>query len=256
MPTLTRRTDVGGGSVRNAAPHALARIPLRWMVREAFRCGAGIVFDAAMLQQIGLSLDVSPAGAVRGLAPPPPRVRPQDAPGVLAEMEDEEHDDGGFWRGVLGVLGVVFGPVVWVLQVLWMLLTGGRSARRGWLSDSARGRGRTIIPSRMHPDHVPGAEGPQNDGAQNAAAQEDGKQNDGSQNDDEQKARARHPHALDLARCAAQDPTYEAREELKDALSPLYDQLGGASGALPPSIYNLHVYAQRGLMRVRQGRHA
>ncbi|EKM57156.1 uncharacterized protein PHACADRAFT_61317, partial [Phanerochaete carnosa HHB-10118-sp] len=46
--------DVGGGSVHNATPHALARVPLRWMVRETFRCATGIVFDAAMLQQLGL----------------------------------------------------------------------------------------------------------------------------------------------------------------------------------------------------------
>lgn len=47
-------TDVGGGSVKNDTPHALARIPLRWMIRECFECKTGIIFDAVMLQQIGL----------------------------------------------------------------------------------------------------------------------------------------------------------------------------------------------------------
>lgn len=28
--------DVGGGSVPNDTPHSLARIPLRWMIRECF----------------------------------------------------------------------------------------------------------------------------------------------------------------------------------------------------------------------------
>lgn len=40
--------------MKNDTPHALARIPLRWMIRECFECKTGIIFDAVMLQQIGL----------------------------------------------------------------------------------------------------------------------------------------------------------------------------------------------------------
>ena len=46
--------DVGGGSVPNGTRHSLARIPLRWMIRECFRCNTGIIFDAAQLQAVGL----------------------------------------------------------------------------------------------------------------------------------------------------------------------------------------------------------
>ncbi|TCD62857.1 hypothetical protein EIP91_006338 [Steccherinum ochraceum] len=46
-------TDVGGGSVPNGTRYSLARIPLRWMIRECFKCNTGILFDAAQLQQAG-----------------------------------------------------------------------------------------------------------------------------------------------------------------------------------------------------------
>ncbi|KAJ7206376.1 hypothetical protein GGX14DRAFT_568347 [Mycena pura] len=46
--------DVGGGSVANDTRHSLARIPLRWMVRECFKAKTGIMFDAARLLELGL----------------------------------------------------------------------------------------------------------------------------------------------------------------------------------------------------------
>ncbi|KAI0642187.1 hypothetical protein C8Q79DRAFT_1013487 [Trametes meyenii] len=46
--------DVGGGSVPDEKKHALARIPLRWMVRECFRTKTGIRFHGDLLKQIGL----------------------------------------------------------------------------------------------------------------------------------------------------------------------------------------------------------
>jgi uncharacterized protein (DUF2235 family) len=46
--------DVGGGSVSNDTPNNLARIPLRWMIRECFKTGTGIMFDPKRLQEVGL----------------------------------------------------------------------------------------------------------------------------------------------------------------------------------------------------------
>ncbi|KAI6031125.1 hypothetical protein PISMIDRAFT_441682 [Pisolithus microcarpus 441] len=46
--------DVGGGSVKNGARNSLARIPLRWMIREIFKAGVGILFYRSMFQQIGM----------------------------------------------------------------------------------------------------------------------------------------------------------------------------------------------------------
>ena len=48
------KTDVGGGAVKNSEVNHLARIPLRWMIRECFNCDTGILFDARMLQKAGL----------------------------------------------------------------------------------------------------------------------------------------------------------------------------------------------------------
>ena len=50
--------DVGGGSVKNRTLYNLARIPLRWMIRECFKCNTGIIFNSEYLKnEIGLSLD-------------------------------------------------------------------------------------------------------------------------------------------------------------------------------------------------------
>lgn len=46
--------DVGGGSVDNGTPRSLARIPLRWMIRECFRMKTGIQFEADRLYDLGI----------------------------------------------------------------------------------------------------------------------------------------------------------------------------------------------------------
>ncbi|RDB14966.1 hypothetical protein Hypma_016149 [Hypsizygus marmoreus] len=46
--------DVGGGSVENDTPHSLARIALRWMIRECFKTETGIMFTSEGLRTAGL----------------------------------------------------------------------------------------------------------------------------------------------------------------------------------------------------------
>ncbi|KAH8828680.1 hypothetical protein DL96DRAFT_1013941 [Flagelloscypha sp. PMI_526] len=46
--------DVGGGSVPNGTRYSLARIPLRWMIRECFKSNSGIMFSIRGLKEIGL----------------------------------------------------------------------------------------------------------------------------------------------------------------------------------------------------------
>ncbi|KAJ3864741.1 hypothetical protein EV359DRAFT_40394 [Lentinula novae-zelandiae] len=46
--------DIGGGAVKNDTRNSLARIPLRWMIRECFKVGTGIMFHEEMLKQVGL----------------------------------------------------------------------------------------------------------------------------------------------------------------------------------------------------------
>ena len=82
---LTSETflDVGGGSVKNGQPHALARIPLRWMIRECFRCHTGIIFDAVLLQsRAGLNIIRGPDGKL-ALGEVPARI--PGAPPPLAD---------------------------------------------------------------------------------------------------------------------------------------------------------------------------
>jgi hypothetical protein len=47
--------DVGGGSVPNETANNLARIPLRWMIRECFLNNTGILFHSAELDELGIS---------------------------------------------------------------------------------------------------------------------------------------------------------------------------------------------------------
>lgn len=41
----------------NFTPMSLSRIPLRWMVKETFRCGTGILWDIDGLKRIGLKIE-------------------------------------------------------------------------------------------------------------------------------------------------------------------------------------------------------
>jgi hypothetical protein len=44
--------------VRNRTRHALARIPLRWMIRECFEAKTGLIFDMQQLhEKLGLGID-------------------------------------------------------------------------------------------------------------------------------------------------------------------------------------------------------
>jgi hypothetical protein len=117
-------SDVGGGSVKNGTRNSLARIPLRWMIRECFKAHTGIIFDAHMLKN-GIGLDIEsmfeapkplsstndlPSSAAESqssswtsmiTAPalwvwnklPQIRAPPPPPPRVLAGEAQEEHDD-------------------------------------------------------------------------------------------------------------------------------------------------------------------
>ncbi|KAF5387220.1 hypothetical protein D9757_006835 [Collybiopsis confluens] len=49
--------DVGGGAVKNETRNSLARIPLRWMIRQCFKTGTGILFHRELLRKVGLHPD-------------------------------------------------------------------------------------------------------------------------------------------------------------------------------------------------------
>ncbi|KAG6810879.1 hypothetical protein H0H92_009971 [Tricholoma furcatifolium] len=54
VATVKGALDVGGGSVENGTPYSLARIPLRWMIRECFKADTGIMFISEALKTAGL----------------------------------------------------------------------------------------------------------------------------------------------------------------------------------------------------------
>ena len=78
--------DVGGGSVPNGTRNSLARISLRWMIRECFRTNTGIMFHRSMFKQIGMDYTtVYPHIKER----PPPiyqTLPPRPAPGTPDSM--------------------------------------------------------------------------------------------------------------------------------------------------------------------------
>ncbi|KAF9076900.1 hypothetical protein BDP27DRAFT_1312790 [Rhodocollybia butyracea] len=71
VPTDVREVwfavNVGGGSVANSTRHSLARISLRWMIRECFKAESGIMFHSHRLKQQGLDIT-----SLHPLTPRPP----------------------------------------------------------------------------------------------------------------------------------------------------------------------------------------
>ena len=101
--------DVGGGSVANDVHHSLARIPLRWMIRECFKLKSGIIFDACMLKH-EVGFDVNPKDGLVLKAPTPlaPESHHLDWPGDTALKGFALH------RVPLAILSTLATPFAWV----------------------------------------------------------------------------------------------------------------------------------------------
>ncbi|KAF8812681.1 hypothetical protein BYT27DRAFT_7182384 [Phlegmacium glaucopus] len=69
--------DVGGGSIENGVKPCLARIPLRWMIRECFKTNSGIIFHTDGMKEIGLD----PASLIPSAHPRPPAIAIDTSPG-------------------------------------------------------------------------------------------------------------------------------------------------------------------------------
>ncbi|KAJ7483420.1 hypothetical protein FB451DRAFT_1393527 [Mycena latifolia] len=132
--------DVGGGSVGNDTRHSLARIPLRWMIRECFKAGTGMIFDTQRLKTLGLDpTTLYPAVVGRAPAPnvknariePPPRaswlrkVFSRDRPPTPSpELEDPEAsvEDQEDLQDALSPMydQLKLKPLWWILEILPM----------------------------------------------------------------------------------------------------------------------------------------
>ena len=87
-------SDVGGGFLMSDIRHSLARIPLRWMIRECFIEHTGIIFDAHMVNQVGLDIksiheEPKPLSSAN-LHLPAPEGSPRSLPKWVFEVEAQE----------------------------------------------------------------------------------------------------------------------------------------------------------------------
>lgn len=83
--------DIGGGSVKNGTRNSLARIPLRWMIRQIFKLDIGILFHRNMFTKIGMDPEMLKPSVVSQPRPPPlyqsPSPSSQKKPNVLPPPE-------------------------------------------------------------------------------------------------------------------------------------------------------------------------
>ena len=79
----------------NDTRYSLARIPLRWMIRECFKAKTGIIFDAHMLKyETGLSIGPGPAFEVPPPVLPTSKTPPGDESiGPTGDEPQEELND-------------------------------------------------------------------------------------------------------------------------------------------------------------------
>ncbi|KAH7911623.1 hypothetical protein BJ138DRAFT_1006185 [Hygrophoropsis aurantiaca] len=135
--------DVGGGSVKNGTRNSLARIPLRWMIRECFKAKSGILFHGEMFKSIGLDPDsVFPEVKER---PPPifqdpsiPRTRAPNDPrydtSEAKEFVSEEEED------LADVLSPIYDQLVlakgwWFLEMTPQKQHYQREEGTSWVED-------------------------------------------------------------------------------------------------------------------------
>ena len=114
--------DIGGGSVANNTPYALARIPLRWMIRECFLANTGIIFDADILRdEIGIdATKLYPIVKPRGPRLPAPFGSVIDTPKVSTFGIPQFLTVVGSLIAI--PLRLVFNIVIWPINHLWLLI--------------------------------------------------------------------------------------------------------------------------------------
>ena len=184
-------SDVGGGSVANRTRHSLARIPLRWMIRECFACNTGIIFDAGILRDV-MGLNVDDLYPVYKPRDPSKRIKPDPEHSI----EKPQSDSGGFllWE-IIKVIGLLIAiPIGFISSIAWF------PVNQSWLllkysPLGIRVRKKLRFVRKRLRINGPTAEPPLVDGC------------------DHDNPDNKEPFES------------EEKEDLKDALSPTYDQL-------------------------------
>ncbi|KAG9308955.1 hypothetical protein JVU11DRAFT_11257 [Chiua virens] len=162
--------DVGGGSVENGTRNSLARISLRWMIRECFRVNTGIMFHRSVFKDIGMDpASVYPYVLERPppvfQTPPPPsppgspasaKAYSIPAPQVVNDSSIVAYSDGGTFvseeqEDLADALcplydQLVASPYWWILEVIPQKLRYQRDDDDKWDDDLVvnMGQGRHI----------------------------------------------------------------------------------------------------------------
>ena len=151
-------SDIGGGSVDNDTLYSLARIPLRWMIRECFKTNTGIMFMSDGMRKLGLDpaslypyvlprpppLDVSHA-RIQGIPRAPPKnhyAEPDDLTKVYKSEEECE---------LLDAMSPIYDQLSlakwwWILELIPIKQRFQRSSSTQWerVLSMNLGRGRVI----------------------------------------------------------------------------------------------------------------
>jgi len=142
--------DVGGGSVKNGTRNSLARIPLRWMIRQCFIAKTGIQFHRDSFKDIGLDpntlfpfiiprpapLKATPSEVARikasaHAAEPTDGTLVQASPTAASTFRTEEHED------VADALCKIYDQLRmsrswWILEVLPLKKKGAAQKHTPW----------------------------------------------------------------------------------------------------------------------------
>ena len=106
--------------MKNGEPNSLARIPLRWMVRESFKVNTGIIFDSCMLKsEIGLDMekDIYPTWC------PPDPLPPSGDYSALTRPGKDALGGFSFRRIPVAVISALGSPFRWAENTLQSLTT-------------------------------------------------------------------------------------------------------------------------------------
>ena len=150
--------DVGGGSVDNDTSYSLARIPLRWMIRECFKTNTGIMFMSDGLRKLGLDpaslypdvlsrpppLPVTQA-RIQGIPRTPPKNHYAEVDDLVKVYKSEEEHE------LLDAMSPVYDQLAmakfwWILELIPMKQKYQRSSSTNWekIYSMNMGRGRVI----------------------------------------------------------------------------------------------------------------
>ncbi|KAF9554069.1 hypothetical protein CPC08DRAFT_205753 [Agrocybe pediades] len=122
-------SDVGGGSVTNDTRNSLARISLRWMVRECFKANTGILFRKDSFRNVGLDYTMlwpevkeRPPPVLDFICGKKPAQKRRVVNGALEDnldfVNEEEEDLADALSPKNDMLSLVNSPWWWILELI------------------------------------------------------------------------------------------------------------------------------------------